>query len=57
MRNYHYYRYEREMCEAQQQLGAFLAQTCRDEMPQLQNPEYEAYYLGPEDAPAPPKAA
>ena len=37
--------------------GAFLVQTCRGEIPGLPNPEYEAYDLGREDAPAPPEAA
>jgi hypothetical protein len=57
MRHYHQYRYEREMRAAWQELGTFLEKTCRGEIPQLPNPEYEAYDLGPEDAPALPEAA
>jgi hypothetical protein len=57
MRHYHQYRYEREMRAAWQELGAFREKTCMGEIPQLPNPGYEAYDLGPEEAPALPEAA
>lgn len=57
MRHYYQYRYEREIRNAWQQLGTFLEKTCRGQMPELPNPTYETYDLGPEDAPALPEPA
>jgi integrase len=55
MRHYHQYRYEREMRAAWQELGAFLEKTCRGEIPQLPNPDYDAYDLGPRTRPRCPR--
>ena len=48
MRHFHQYCYEREMRAAWQKLAEFLQQTCRDEIPELPNPE---------DVPVLPEAA
>jgi hypothetical protein len=37
------------MSDAWQQLRMFLEKTCRGEIPQLPNPDYDAYDLGSDD--------
>ncbi|WP_185219068.1 tyrosine-type recombinase/integrase [Paraburkholderia dinghuensis] len=49
MRHYHQYSYQREMRAAWQKLGAFLEKTCRGEIPQLPNPDYDAYDIDADD--------